>query len=83
MGAGMEDPEDAIDDRTKIVKGMACLAVMSRVRQEARDPRPLWLGELITAHGRTDGETAQFGSWGYPLSYSSKPSPSKDWYTFD
>ena len=34
MGRGMEDPEDAIDDRSKIVKGMACLAVMSTVRQE-------------------------------------------------
>ena len=48
MGAGMEDPEDAIDDRSKIVKGMACLAVMSTVRQEGRDPRPLWLGDFLT-----------------------------------
>ena len=37
----------------KIVKGMACLAVMSTVRQEGRDPRPLWLGDFIAAHGRT------------------------------
>ena len=33
---GMEDPEDAIDDRSKIVKGMACLAVMSRCGKRAR-----------------------------------------------
>ena len=52
-GAGMEDPEDAVDDRTGSVKRVAYLAVMSTVRQEGRDPCPLWLGEFIAAHGRT------------------------------
>jgi hypothetical protein len=37
-GAGMEDPEDAIDDRTGIVEGVARLVVMGTVRQEGGDP---------------------------------------------
>ena len=52
-GAGMEDPEDAINDRPGIVEGVACAAAMSPVRQEGRDPSPLLLGEFIAAHGRT------------------------------
>ena len=67
MGAGMEDPEDAIDDRSKIVKGMACLAVMSTVRQEGRDPRPLWLGDFIAAHGRTRWGNSPVWKLGLPV----------------
>ena len=52
-GAGMQDPEDAINDRPGIVEGVACAAAMSPVRQEGRDPFPLLLGKLIAAHGRT------------------------------
>src|SRR3954451_278505 len=52
-GAGMEDPEDAINDRTGIVEGMACAAMMCPVRQVGRDPSPLWLGEFVAAHGLT------------------------------
>ena len=66
-GAGMEDPEDAIDDRSKIVKGMACLAVMSTVRQEGRDPRPLWLGDFIAAHGRTRWRNSPVWKLGLPI----------------
>src|SRR3954471_16619699 len=52
-GAGMKDPEDSVDDGTGIGERMPCRAVMSPVRQEGRDPSPLWLGEFIAAHGRT------------------------------
>jgi hypothetical protein len=51
-GATMEDPEDAVEDRTRIVEGAACLAMVSTVRQERSDPCPLLLGEFVAAHGR-------------------------------
>ncbi len=69
-GAGMEDPEDAIDDRTGIAKRVACLAVMSTVWKEGSDPCPLWLGEFIAAHGRTrwgNGLVWKFGVTHYHI----------------
>jgi hypothetical protein len=55
-GAGMEDPEDAVDDRTGIAKGMPRLPLMSPVGKEGRDPFPLRLGKFIAARGRTRWE---------------------------
>lgn len=52
-GTGMEDPEDAVNDRARIVERMACLAVMGPVGHEGRDPCPLLLREFIAVHGRT------------------------------
>jgi hypothetical protein len=49
----MEDPQDAIDDRTGIAEGATGPTTMRPVRQEGSDPSPLRLGEFIAAHGRT------------------------------
>jgi hypothetical protein len=63
----MEDPEDAIDDRTGIVEGVASLAMMGAVRQEGRDPCPLLLGEFIAAHGGTREGDAPVRRSGSPI----------------
>src|SRR4051795_12618175 len=59
-GAGMEDPEDSIEDWSSVAKRTAGLAVMSTVRQERGDSCPLLVGEIIAAHGRTRGEYSSF-----------------------
>src|SRR5947209_1943873 len=66
-GAGMEDPEDAVDDRTRLIKRVARRAVMSPVRQEGRDPVPLLIGEFIAAHGRTRWGNGPIGRPGLPI----------------
>src|SRR5690242_7812609 len=52
-GAGMEDPQDAVDDGTGITEGTTGPTAMRPVRQEGSDPSPLRLGEFIASHGRT------------------------------
>jgi hypothetical protein len=66
-GAGMEDPEDAVDDRAGIVERVACLAVMSPVGHEGCDPCPFLLGEFIAAHGRTRWVNGPLESLGLPI----------------
>ena len=70
-GTGMEDPEDAVDDRARIVERVACLAVMRTVGHEGRDPCPLLLGEFIAAHGRTRWGNGPLKSLGLPIIISS------------
>jgi len=52
-GAGMEDPQDAVDDGTGIAEGATGPTLMRPMRQEGSDPSPPRLGEFIAAHGRT------------------------------
>jgi hypothetical protein len=51
-GAGVQDPEDAIDEGVVIVPGMPPAAVMGGMGQEVFDPPPETRIELIAAsHG--------------------------------
>jgi hypothetical protein len=52
-GAGVQDPEDAIDEGVVIAPGMPAAAVMGGMGQEAFDPSPKTGIEFIAAsHGR-------------------------------
>jgi hypothetical protein len=46
-GAGVQDPEDTIDDEALIVRRSPGLAVMGRVREQGGDPSPLLIRELV------------------------------------
>lgn len=50
-GAGMEDPEDAVEDRAMVTERMPQLAMIGAVRQEGLDPSPLLVGEFLATHG--------------------------------
>src|SRR4051794_13045390 len=65
-GAGMEDPEDAMDDRTGIIERVARSTAMGPVWQQGGDSCPLLVGELVAAHGRTRWGGRPVCSWGPP-----------------
>src|SRR5436309_15791997 len=51
-GAGVQVPEDAVDQRAVVVEGMAGLAVVVAVGEEALDLAPLGVGEVeAVVHG--------------------------------
>src|SRR3954449_3184558 len=66
-GAGMEDPEDAIDDRTGIIERVARPTAMRPVWQQRGDACPLRVGEFVAAHGRTRLGGRPVCSWGFPI----------------
>src|SRR5262249_34062824 len=50
-GAGMQVPEDAVDQRAMVVPGMAGPAVVVAIGEEGGDPLPLSVGEIEAVHG--------------------------------
>ena len=50
-GAGMQDPKDAVDQRSGIVEGVAGSMVVSAVGQQGGDPCPLLVREFVAVHG--------------------------------
>ena len=46
-GAGVQDPEDTVDDEALVVRRSPGLAVMGRVREQRGDPSPLLIRELV------------------------------------
>src|SRR5262249_53732435 len=64
-GAGMQDPQDAVEQRSRIVEGTARLMVVRAMWQQRGNPGPLSVRELIAAHGRT--------RWGPRLTRSLHP----------
>jgi hypothetical protein len=66
-GAGRENPQEAVDDRTGVAKGVAGPPLRSTVRNEGHDPSPLWLGEFRAAQGRTRGGNGPLGRLTLPI----------------
>src|SRR5262249_29464127 len=50
-GAGMQVPEDAVDEAAMLLPGVAALAVVIAVGEERLDPRPLGIGKVKAVHG--------------------------------
>src|SRR5262249_54315207 len=50
-GAGVQVPEDAVDQGPVVLPGVAGLAVVVAVGKEGRDPPPLGVGEIEEIHG--------------------------------
>jgi len=48
---GVQDPEDAVEDRAIIAGWSAYLAGVGPLREQGCDPVPLRIGELVAAHG--------------------------------
>src|SRR5262245_19608839 len=50
-GAGVQVPEDAVDQGAVVLPGVPGLAVVVAVGEAGRDPLPLGVGEVIAVHG--------------------------------
>ena len=48
---GVQNPEDAVEDRAIIAGRSADLAGVGLLREQGCDPVPLRIGELVAAHG--------------------------------
>jgi hypothetical protein len=46
-GAGVQDPEDTVDDEVLVVRRSPRLAVMGRVRKQRGNPSPLLIREFV------------------------------------
>src|SRR6267154_932519 len=51
-GAGVQDPQDAVEQGPRIVEGMAHLTVVSTVWQQGGNALPLFVREFVAAHDR-------------------------------
>jgi hypothetical protein len=51
-GAGVQDPEDADDERTVLAGRSADAAGMAPLGEQRRDTSPLRVREFVAAHGR-------------------------------
>ena len=63
----MQDPKDAVEQRSRIVEGAARMMVVRAVRQQRGDPCPLLVREFIAAHGRTRWGNGPVCKLGLPI----------------
>src|SRR5262245_40614383 len=66
-GAGVQVPEDAVDQRAVVLPRVPCLAVVVALREERLDPLPLRVGKIKAVHGGLLRETAHLARWSLPL----------------
>src|SRR5262245_63039123 len=68
--AGMQDPQDAVDDRAMVVERVSRLTVMGAVGQEGLDPSPLFVGKFVAVHGWPPWGNRPARELGLPISYA-------------
>jgi hypothetical protein len=58
--AGVQNPKDAVHQRTGIIKRMADMSLMRSMGEERRDAFPLFGGKFVTTHGETSRSAGLF-----------------------
>src|SRR5262249_46355077 len=73
--AGMQVPEDAIDQRTVVLPRMAGTTLVVAVREERCDPFPLFVGKIKAVHGWPPSGNLPSREWALPTYKSATPIP--------